>query len=109
MRKSIRQAVAAGTRDIARCRKPPVYWLPKRPSRDEAGELTMKDSRSRAQLTAIVEQRRRELSERPDISVRMRKLSESNGRNPIPVQPKRRPTLVKILLAVGAIVVLAVC
>lgn len=69
----------------------------------------MKDSRSRAQLTAIVEQRRRELSERPDISVRMRKLSESNGRNPIPVQPKRRPTLVKILLAVGAIVVLAVC
>src|SRR5262245_9187586 len=71
--------------------------------------MTMKDPRSRAQLTAIVEKRRRELSERPDISVRMRKLSESNARNPIPQQPKSRPTLVKMLLAAGAVVVLAVC
>lgn len=69
----------------------------------------MKDTRSRAQLTAIVEQRRRELSERPDISLRMRKLSESNARNRIPQPPKSRPTLFKFLLAVGAVVVLGVC
>jgi hypothetical protein len=70
--------------------------------------MAMKDTKSRAQVAALVEQRRRELSERPDISVRMRKLSESSGRNPIPVQPKNRPTLFKMIVAVGAIFVLGV-
>jgi hypothetical protein len=70
--------------------------------------MSMKDTKSRAQVAALVEHRRRELSERPDVSVRMRKLSESNGRNPVPVPPKSRPTLFKTLLAIGAVLVLVV-
>ncbi|HEV8191256.1 MAG TPA: hypothetical protein VGP82_07200, partial [Ktedonobacterales bacterium] len=71
--------------------------------------MAMKDTTGRAQLAALVEHRRRELSERPDVSVRMRKLSESSGRNPTPAQPKKQPTLVKTLLAIGAVLVLADC
>lgn len=69
----------------------------------------MKDHKSRAHLTAIVEHRRRELSERPDVSTRMRKLSESNARNPIPAKPNRRPTLVSMLLATAAVVLMVGC
>src|SRR5262245_46417910 len=70
--------------------------------------MAMKDTKSRAQVAALVERRRRELSERPDISLRMRKLSESNGRNPIPVPPKSRPTPFKALLAIVAVLLLVV-
>ncbi|HSJ41433.1 MAG TPA: hypothetical protein VK955_10300, partial [Xanthobacteraceae bacterium] len=63
----------------------------------------MNDAKSRPDLSGILEQRRRELSDRPDISVRMRKLSASNSRNPVPVPPRKRPSLVTLVLAVTAL------
>jgi hypothetical protein len=64
---------------------------------------------SRPDLSCILEQRRRELSDRPDISVRMRKLSQSNARNPVPVRQHKRPTLLKLVLAAVAVVLLLAC
>ena len=66
----------------------------------------MSNTNSRPDLSGILEQRRRELSDRPDISVRMRKLSQSNARNPVPVRPRKRPTLLKLVLAAVAVVLL---
>lgn len=69
----------------------------------------MSNTNSRPDLSGILEQRRRELSDRPDISVRMRKLSQSNARNPVPVRPRKRPTLLKLVLAAVAVVLLLAC
>lgn len=69
----------------------------------------MSNANSRPDLNGILEQRRRELSDRPDISARMRKLSESNARNPLQARSRKRPTLVKLLLAGVAVVLLLVC
>ena len=49
----------------------------------------MGDTKSRPDLSGILERRRRELSDRPDISARMRKLSASNARNPVPAMPRK--------------------
>jgi hypothetical protein len=58
----------------------------------------MSDAKSRPDLSGILEQRRRELSDRPDVSARMRKLSASNSRNPLPPTPRKRPTMLRMLL-----------
>jgi hypothetical protein len=69
----------------------------------------MNDAKSRPDLSGILEQRRRELNDRPDISARMRKLSASNSRNPVPVPPRKRPSLVTLVLAVTALTLLLAC
>ncbi|HEY7340927.1 MAG TPA: hypothetical protein VH591_08605 [Ktedonobacterales bacterium] len=69
----------------------------------------MSDAKSRPDLSGILEQRRRELSDRPDVSARMRKLSASNSRNPLPTTPRRRPTPLRMLLAGLAVVLLLAC
>lgn len=69
----------------------------------------MSDAKTRPDLSGILEQRRRELSDRPDVSARMRKLSASNAHNPVPTTPRKRPRLLKIVLAVSAMALLLVC
>ncbi|MGE5333225.1 MAG: hypothetical protein ACM3N4_00865 [Nitrososphaerota archaeon] len=69
----------------------------------------MSDAKTRPDLSGILEQRRRELSDRPDVSARMRKLSASNARNPVPVPPRKRPTLLTMVLAGSAVMLLLVC
>jgi hypothetical protein len=69
----------------------------------------MSDAKTRPDLSGILEQRRRELSDRPDVSARMRKLSASNAHNPVPTTPPKRPRLLKIVLAVSAVALLLVC
>jgi hypothetical protein len=69
----------------------------------------MSDAKTRPDLSGILEQRRRELSDRPDVSARMRTLSASNSRNPVPVSPRKRPTLLKMALAVVAVTLLLAC
>ncbi len=69
----------------------------------------MQNSKSREDLATLVEQRRKELSERPDISSRMRALSESNSRNPVPVFSRRRPRMVTlVLLGVGFLLLVGI-
>lgn len=63
--------------------------------------------KQRAELAERVEKKRRELGDRPDISQAMRKLSASSGRNPIGPLPKKRSTLLTLILgAVAAVVML---
>ena len=69
----------------------------------------MGDTKSRPDLSGILEQRRRELSDRPDISARMRKLSASNTRNPVPAMPRKRRSLLTIVLAAVAVALLLAC
>jgi len=69
----------------------------------------MSDAKSRPDLSGILEQRRRELSDRPDVSARMRKLSASNSRNPLPPAPRKRPTPLRVILAGLAVVLLLAC
>lgn len=69
----------------------------------------MKDPKRRAELTKMLEHRRRELGERSDISQAMRKLSQSSSRNPIGPQRKPRSATVGIVIGVAAVVVLIAC
>ncbi len=71
----------------------------------------MNDSERRAALASRVLQRRRELSERPDVSERMRELSASGSRNPISpaAPPQRRSRLTNGLIATAAVIALLVC
>ncbi|HEY7339949.1 MAG TPA: hypothetical protein VH591_03645 [Ktedonobacterales bacterium] len=69
----------------------------------------MSDAKSRPDLSGILEQRRRELSDRPDVSARMRRLSASNSRNPLPASPRKRPTLLRVILAGLAVALLLAC
>lgn len=71
----------------------------------------MNDAERRAALESRVLQRRRELSERPDVSERMRELSASGSRNPSspPPTPKPRARLRTVVIAVVAVVALLVC
>lgn len=69
----------------------------------------MSDAKSRPDLSGILEQRRRELSDRPDVSARMRRLSASNSRNHVPIVPRKRPTLLRLILAGAAVVLLLAC
>ncbi len=69
----------------------------------------MADTQRRAQVAELVEQHRRELSKRPDISQRMRKLSESSGQHPKgPLKQRRGPTLT-LLLGTIAVIGMLLC
>ncbi|HEX6796365.1 MAG TPA: hypothetical protein VF116_01485 [Ktedonobacterales bacterium] len=71
----------------------------------------MNDPQHRAELADRVEQRRRELHARSDISQAMRKLSaaSSNHRNTLDALPKKRSAkITMILVGAGAVAVLAV-
>jgi hypothetical protein len=70
---------------------------------------TKNRSGNRPDLSGIIEKRRRELSDRPDISARMRKLSASSGQNPVPAAVRKRPNLLRVILATAAVVMLLVC
>jgi hypothetical protein len=68
------------------------------------------DSKRRAELAELVEQHRRELGERPDISQTMRRLSQSSSWNSATnLQPKRRLRLRALVLTGAALVVLLAC
>jgi hypothetical protein len=68
------------------------------------------DSKRRAELAELVEQRRRELGERPDISQTMRRLSQSSSRNSSAfLQPKRRSRMRALVLTGSALAVLVAC
>lgn len=69
----------------------------------------MKDPQRRKELAELVARRREELGNRPDISQRMRKLSESSGRNPIGPKPVPRRTTLTILAGGLAAVALIAC
>ena len=66
------------------------------------------DSKRRAELAELVEQRRRELGERPDISQTMRRLSQSSTRNSV-TPPHKRSRTRALLLTGAALIVLAAC
>lgn len=66
----------------------------------------MNQAKNRPDISGILEQRRRELNDRPDISARMRKLSQSSTHNPAPVAPRKRSALITIVLATAAAVFL---
>lgn len=69
----------------------------------------MKNPRSSEELATLLEQRRRALSERPDVSARMRLLSQSSGRNPLPPQKSKRPPLLTVVIASTAALALLLC
>lgn len=69
----------------------------------------MKDPQRHKELAEMVARRRKELGDRPDISQRMRKLSESSGRNPIGPRPVKRSTMFTLLAGGLAIVALIAC
>lgn len=80
-------------------------------SAQSRGGAVMSEAKQRPDLSGILEQRRRELSDRPDVSARMRKLSASasSARNPIPTEPRKRPKLVKVIVAALSVTLLLVC
>ena len=69
----------------------------------------VRDPKARAELTASIERRRRELSERPDVSQTMRKLSQSSSRNPIGPQRKKRSPGLTFALSAAAVLLLLTC
>lgn len=69
----------------------------------------MKDPQRHKELAEMVARRRKELGDRPDISQRMRKLSESSGRNPIGPRPVKRSTMLTLLAGGLAVVALIAC
>jgi hypothetical protein len=69
----------------------------------------MNDSKHRAELAQLVEQRRRELSARPDISQTMRKLSQSSSRNSVAPHREKRSTLRVLVVSGVAAAVLVAC
>ncbi|MFI5271918.1 MAG: hypothetical protein ACHQ4H_02645 [Ktedonobacterales bacterium] len=69
----------------------------------------MNDPKHRTELAERVEQRRRELNARPDISQAMRRLSSSSPRNTLDALPKKRLTKLTMIFGVaGVVAVLAV-
>lgn len=70
----------------------------------------MKDSKQRHDLAMLVERRRRELADRPDISQRTRELSQSSSRNKvIGPQSLSRKTTISLMLGGLAVVALIAC
>jgi hypothetical protein len=69
----------------------------------------MKDSQHRAELAKLVEQRRRELESRPDISQTMRRLSESSSRNPVGRPARPRGTARTLILTGAGVAALLIC
>jgi hypothetical protein len=69
----------------------------------------MADSKRRTQITELIERRRRALVERPDISQTMRKLSQSNSRNPKAPLRSRRTTTTTLLLGGAGVLLMLFC
>ncbi|HKV84076.1 MAG TPA: hypothetical protein VJN88_05935 [Ktedonobacterales bacterium] len=69
----------------------------------------MKDRMHREDLSLLVEHRRRELAERPDVSQRTRALSASSSRNQIGRRTPRRSTLRTLIFGVVAVVMVIGC
>ncbi len=69
----------------------------------------MADPQRQKELAARIEERRRLLEERPDVSQRLRDLSSSSGRNPVAPARKRRSPLIALLVTAGAGLALLVC
>ncbi len=70
--------------------------------------MHMIDPKKREDLARRVEQRRRELLERPDISERTRELSQSSSRNPI-LRPRKRSTTRNLIVGGIAVFALLAC
>ena len=68
----------------------------------------MSDVNRRKEVAQRVEQRRRELSDRIDISERTKRLSQSSGRNQIGKQ-RKRSTALSLVIGGFAIILLVVC
>jgi hypothetical protein len=69
----------------------------------------MNEPKHRAELAKLVEQRRRELESRPDISQTMRRLSESSHRNPVGKPARSRKTTRALILTGAGVVALVIC
>ncbi|MGO8946749.1 MAG: hypothetical protein ACLQUY_03600 [Ktedonobacterales bacterium] len=69
----------------------------------------MNDPKRRAELAELVEQRRRELESRPDISLTMRRLSQSSNRNQLGKPPQHRLTTRALILTGAGIAALLIC
>lgn len=69
----------------------------------------MKDRPHREDLAQLVEQRRRELADRPDVSQRTRQLSASSSRNQIGRRPLKRSNLRTLLFSAIAVVMVLAC
>ncbi len=69
----------------------------------------MADTPNRRQLSSLLEQRRRALLNRPEISDRVRQLSASGTRNPVNPRRMRRPALLTALVAGGALAIMLLC
>lgn len=69
----------------------------------------MKDPNRRKELALLVERRRRELADRPDISERTRELSQSSSRNTLvgPRSLSRRTTISLIVGGLAAVALIA--
>jgi hypothetical protein len=63
----------------------------------------------RRDVSSILEQRRRELRDRSDISDRMRQLSSSGGRHPNSPKRARRPALLTGIVAASALAAMLLC
>lgn len=72
----------------------------------------MQDSHRRAELATRIEQRRQELGERADVSVRLRELSASGSHFPSPAARGRRSSLSTVMLTtiggIGLLLIIAV-
>ncbi len=68
----------------------------------------MNDVNRRKEVAQRVEQRRRELSDRIDISERTKRLSQSGSRNQIG-KPRKRSTTLSLIIGGFAVVLLVVC
>ncbi|HLY30818.1 MAG TPA: hypothetical protein VKQ36_07300 [Ktedonobacterales bacterium] len=67
------------------------------------------DSQRRIALQELLQQRRRELGAQAGVSQRLRELSQSGSRYPVPQQPLHRSRLVAILIGGGAGLALLLC
>lgn len=69
----------------------------------------MKDRPHREDLAQLVERRRRELADRPDVSERTRQLSASSSRNQIGRMPRKRSNLRTLLFGAIAVFLVLAC
>ena len=69
----------------------------------------MKNRPQHQDLAQLVEQRRRELADRPDVSERTRKLSASSSRNQIGRRPVKRSNMRTLLIGAIAVFMVLAC
>lgn len=69
----------------------------------------MKNRPQHQDLAQLVEQRRRELADRPDVSERTRKLSASSSRNQIGRRPIKRSNMRTLLIGAVAVFMVLAC